>query len=180
MDYIAPWNQQKRTTYKVVTGTVARINPLLRNGGGDCSQFVSVETNEGGVVNFIVTPETYIADFVTIYQGMQAHFIYNADLPAPLIYPPQFGAAAVVSTVTAANVAAGYFNNRLISADNTLKLNMTEGVPVVTSNNQVFYGSPAGRYLLVMYDVSTRSIPAQTTPEKIVVMCPWNEDNLRR
>jgi len=56
MDYIAPWNQQKRTTYKVVTGTVTRINPLQRSGGSECSQFVSVETKEGGVVNFIVTP----------------------------------------------------------------------------------------------------------------------------
>ena len=173
MDYIAPWNQQKRTTYKVITGTVTRITPLQRNGGSDCSQFVSVETKEGGAVNFIVTPETYIADFVTIYRGMQAHFVYNADLPAPLIYPPQFGAAVVVSTATATNVAVGYFDKRLVSADNTLKLNLTDSVPVVTSNNQMFYGSPAGRYLIVMYEASTRSIPAQTTPEKVVVMCQW-------
>lgn len=173
MDYMAPWNTQKRTTYKVVTGTIARITPLQGSGGSECSRFVSVETREGGTVNFIVTPETYIADFVTLYQGMEAHFIYNADLPAILIYPPQFGAAAVVSVDTAVNVAAGYFDKRLVNTDNTLKLNVTKRVPVVTSNNQTFYGSPAGHYLLVMYNMSTRSIPAQTTPEKIVVMCQW-------
>ncbi len=72
------------------------------------------------------------------------------------------------------NVAAGYFDKRLVNTDNTLKLNVTRNVPVVTSNNQTFYGSPAGHYLLVMYNMSTRSIPAQTTPEKIVVMCMWS------
>ena len=180
MDYMEPWKLQERTTYKVVTGRIVRINPLQRSGGSDCSRFVSVETRESGTINFVVTPETYIADFVSLSQGMDAHFIYNADLPAILIYPPQFGAVAVVSVETAVNVAAGYFDKRLVNTDNTLKLNVTRNVPVVTSNNQTFYGSPAGHYLLVMYNMSTRSIPAQTTPEKIVVMCQWNEDNLRR
>lgn len=173
MDYTAPWNVQKRTAYKVVTGRIERIEPLQRSGGSDCSRFVSVETEEGGTINFIVTPETYIADSVSLRRGMEAHFIYNADLPAILIYPPQFGAAAVVSVETSVSVAAGYFDKRLVNTDNTLKLNVNRNVPVVTSNNQVFYGSPAGHYLLVMYSMSTRSIPAQTTPEKIVVMCQW-------
>lgn len=172
MDYFNTRNIYRRITYLTVTGTITQLQPMV-GSGNECSQFVTVEDSSGNVTNFIVTSSTYIADFATLYQGMQAHFVYNAELPVPLIYPPQFTAVAVVSTVSAVNVAVGYFNNRLVSADNGLQLNLTESVPVVTSNNQVFYGSPGSHYLLVMYDRTTRSIPAQTTPEKVVVMCEW-------
>lgn len=173
MDYFNTWNAYKRTGYRTITGTITQINPLRGNAGGECSQMVTVEDASGNVTNFMVSPSTYIADAATMYQGMQAHFAYNADLPAPLIYPPQFPAVAVVSTIISSNIEVGYFNSRLVNSDNTLRLNVTEGVPVVTGNNQVFYGSPANHYLIVMYEQSTRSIPAQTTPERIVVMCEW-------
>ncbi len=173
MEYIRIWDSYKRTTYMTVTGIIKQIRPLYGDGESDCSQQIMVEDETGGITKFFVTPATYIADATTLYEGMQAHFVYNADLPVPLIYPPQFTAVAVVSTVIAPFVKVAYFNNQLISADNTLKLNVSEGVPVVTSNNQIYYGSPAGRYLLVMYDNVTKSIPAQTTPDRIVVMCEW-------
>lgn len=166
------WNRNRRTTYRTVTGAVTGIRPA---GGrnSDCSQLVTVEDASGSITVFMLTPETYVADAATIYRGMQAHFIYNTDLPAPLIYPPQYMAAAVVSTVISSNVAAGFFDSRLVNSENTLQLTMTENVPVVTSNNQMFFGSPENRYLIVMYERSTRSIPAQTTPERVVVMCEW-------
>lgn len=173
MEYIRIWDSFRRTTYLTVTGIITQIEPLMEDNENKCSQMVTVEDEAGGITHFFVTPATYIADATTMYEGMQAHFIYNADLPVPSIYPPQYTAVAVVSTVIATFVKAAYFNNQLISADNTLKLNMNEGVAVVTSNNQSYYGSPAGRYLLVMYEYMTRSIPALTTPDRIVVMCEW-------
>ena len=173
MDNFNVWNSFKRTNYETITGTITQISPLRGRGGNECSQFVTVEDASGNITNFTVTPSTYIADFATLYKGMQAHFVYNADLPAVLIYPPQYHAVAVISTVSASNVEVGFFNNRLVNTDNTLRLNITEAVPVVTSNNQVVFGAPGGRYLIVLYEASTKSIPAITTPEKVVVMCEW-------
>lgn len=174
MDYIRICDSFKRTTYLSVTGMITQISPLFGSAESECSQLVMVEDETGSITNFYVTPSTYIADATTMYEGMQAHFVYNADLPVPLIYPPRYTAVAVVSTVIAPFVKAAYFNEQLVSSDNTLKLNMKEGVAVVTGNNQSYYGSPAGRYLLVMYENMTKSIPAQTTPDRIVVMCGWN------
>lgn len=173
MDQFNVWNSFKRTNYETITGTITNINPLRGSDSNECSQFVTVEDASGNITNFTVTPSTFIADFVTLYKGMQAHFVYNADLPAPAIYPPQYTAVAVISTVSATNVEVGFFNNRLVNTDNTLRLNITESVPVVTSNNQIFFGPPGGRYLIVLYETSTRSIPAITTPEKVIVMCSW-------
>jgi hypothetical protein len=60
-----------------------------------------------------------------------------------------------------------------VNTDATLKLNLMEkgGTEVVMANGQIYYGTPANHYLLVLYSTTTRSIPAMTTPEKIVVFC---------
>ena len=42
---------------------------------------------------------------------------------------------------------------------------------VVTGNGQRFNCTIGGRNLIVFYSVTTRSIPPQTTPRKIIVMC---------
>lgn len=172
MDYLNGFSNYRRSTFQTITGRITEMQPLGTDGG-ECSQLVTIEDVNGSEVDFVVTPDTYMADFVTLYTGMEAHFVYNADLPASLIYPPRYTAVAVVSTISATNVMIGFFNNRLVSADNTLQLNVTDEVPVVTSNNQIYSGSLARRYLLVMYGTTTRSIPPRTTPERIVVMCEW-------
>ena len=59
----------------------------------------------------------------------------------------------------------------LVNEDNTLQLNLDGTVEVRTTNNQYFQGSPANHNLAVIYGNSTRSIPAQTTPMKVVVLC---------
>ena len=53
----------------------------------------------------------------------------------------------------------------------TLQINMDGRVDVRTTNNQYYQGSPAGHDLVVIYETSTRSMPAQTTPIKLVVLC---------
>ena len=54
---------------------------------------------------------------------------------------------------------------------NTLKLNITPYTNIVLGNGQAFSGNPGNRNLIVLYGATTKSIPAQTTPYKIIVMC---------
>jgi len=69
-------------------------------------------------------------------------------------------------------VDVDYYNRSLMNQDMTLQLNLDGSVDITTTNNQRFLGSPAGNDLVVVYTSSTRSIPAQTTPARIVVLCP--------
>ena len=69
------------------------------------------------------------------------------------------------------NVKVDYFNEKLLSSDGMLKLNIAPSTQVVLENGQLFTENPANRYLIVVYGATTRSIPAQTSPEQIVVMC---------
>ena len=65
----------------------------------------------------------------------------------------------------------GFYNMSLVNESQTLQLNMDASVDVRTTNNQYFQGSPANHNLVVVYSSSTRSIPAQTTPMKVYVLC---------
>ena len=175
MDRFVNRNRMQTPMFYAVEGTIVDLRSAAtgRTGAaGDCHLFAAVEDNDGNIVNFIVSPSTYVANFETLREGMEAVFYYRTDAPVPLIYPPQYTAAVVVPRQrNGMFVTVGYFNSALINTEQTLQLNLNSRVQVLTTNNQRFLGSPAEHNLVVFYETSTRSIPAQTTPEKVVVLC---------
>lgn len=169
-------SQPNRKTYLRFQGIVTEINPMIASGGRNrgCSQMVTVEGEDGSIVNFVISPETYVVDSVTLFEGMPVVMFYDADAPAPLIYPPQYRAAVAAQAVPGQNIAVGYFDRNLTSEDLSLRLNIGVNTQVLTMNYQMFTGSPVNRNLIVVYGASTRSIPAQTTPDRVIVMCGNN------
>lgn len=162
-----------RTRFLSITGTVVELYPAGTGGRRDygCILFAGVEDREGNTVNFMVTPSTYVVDFETLSTGMECTFWYAADAPAPLIYPPQYTAVVAVPERNGRMVSVGYFDSTLVNENRTLQLNMDGSVKIRTTNNQYFQGSPANHNLVVIYESSTRSIPAQTTPREVIVLC---------
>ena len=163
----------KRKRFGSVTGTIVDLMPAGRGGSrsNGCVSFASVEDGSGNIVNFMITPSTCVVDFETLSVGMSCTFWYSMDAPAPLIYPPQYNAVAAAREKNGRMVQVGYYNNALVNEDRTLQLNLDGSVEVRTTNNQYFQGNPSNHNLVVTYGSSTRSIPAQTTPFKIVVLC---------
>ena len=145
--------------YQQVTGVITEIN----RGNSCCSQMVSVRTNSE-VINFIVSADTRIIDSVRLRRGMRIAAFYDMTLPVPAIYPPRYQAELITMLRGGQNAKLDYFDDDLVSADNTLRLNIS---PMTNS----FTCSPRNMELLVYYTTSTFSIPAQTTPQKIIVMC---------
>ncbi len=163
----------RRSRFGSVTGTIVDMSPA-RTGGrrtNGCIIYMTVEDREGNTVLFMVTPSTYVVEFETLSLGMTCTFWYAADAPMPLSYPPQYNAVAAAQEKGGRMVSVGYFNASLVNDEQTLQLNMDRRVEVRTSNNQYFQGSPGNHTLVVTYESSTRSIPAQTTPSKVVVLC---------
>ncbi|HWQ75786.1 MAG TPA: hypothetical protein VN441_10755, partial [Syntrophomonas sp.] len=60
---------------------------------------------------------------------------------------------------------------QLESSDGQLRLNLSPYTVIVLTNGQLFSRYPGNRDLIVIYGPSTRSIPAQTTPYRIIVLC---------
>ena len=163
----------RRSRFGSIQGTIVDIVPTrMGNRRADgCMMFVTIEDMDGNTVNFLMTPATYVVDFDTLSVGMDCTFWYEADAPMPLIYPPQYNAVVVAQNRNGRMINVGYYNGALVNDDQTLQLNMDGSVEVRTTNNQYFQGSPANHNLVVVYENSTRSIPAQTTPRQVVVLC---------
>lgn len=174
MDMRANGMPGREKSYRGVQGTIVSMEPTRigsRRADG-CMTFVGLEDRDGDLVNFLVSPTTFALDFIRLREGMEVTMYYRTDEPAPLIYPPQYRAAVVAPQMRGQMVDVDYYNKSLVNQDMTLQLNLNGSVDITTTNNQRFLGSPANNDLVVVYSSSTRSIPAQTTPTKIVVLCP--------
>jgi len=86
-------------------------------------------------------------------------------------------------------VKADKFDFDLLSSDKQLKLNISEKTEILWENNteinwvakpsiEDLKSALSNRNLIVYYDVTTKSIPAQTSPKKIVVLSAQIEDKI--
>ena len=166
-------NQFRRSSFASMQGIIVDMIPMrIGNRRADgCMIFVTIEDVDGNTVNFIISPSTFVVDYTTLSVGMRCSFWYRTDAPVPLIYPPQYNAVVVAQELSERMIDVGFYNTSLVNEDQTLQLNIDGSVDLRTTNNQYFQGNPANHNLVVIYETSTRSIPAQTTPRKVIVLC---------
>ena len=164
----------KMKKFQSFHGVITAIDDFLIDESGEgtgCYKLMSVQDGYGSIVNFVVSPGTYFVDHEMVAIGDGITGFYDANAPVPLIFPPQFNAIIMVRDTPYQNVKVDYFNNQLVSSDNYLRLNIAPYTRIVLENNQAFNRNPANRNLIVVYGATTKSIPAQTTPYEIIVMC---------
>lgn len=158
------------------TGTVKEVT---KRDNGDV--FVVLESEEGGPSNFVITETTSLIGGLELKEGQTLTGFYENNRPMILIYPPQYNVSAVVEAQENLFVKADRFDKDLVSSDNMLKLNISEDTEIVWENGTQINWIKAptseeltdvlgDRKLIAFYDVSTKSIPAQTTPKKVVVL----------
>lgn len=164
-----PGNNMPAADFASVTGTVTDIIPM----SDGCYQMITVMGRDGSVTNFTAGPDTYFVDHVRLTAGMEVQAFYDTSRPAVLIYPPQYQAVVVARALPNRNVTVGWFGFRLVNRENTLQLNVSNRTRVVLENGQDYMGNLENRLLTVVYGATTRSIPAQTTPSQIIVMCRY-------
>jgi len=154
----------------------------------DNDPYVNHITVEGAedyeIINFIITENTLFmtaegikpVEEISVGDELVVYFI--EPFVSTMIFPPQREASVFVRPTrdAAQTIFFGRFNNELISDDNSLKLNVSGDTTILRANGTD--GSEVvleGRDLAVVYTISTRSIPAQTTPELIVILNPTPE-----
>lgn len=150
-----------------VNGVIQNISEFDNNC---CMQEVTIR-NSDGIQNFIVSPDTYVISEVRLRVGMNVTAFYDADLPIPLIFPPRYQAIFIGRRNPQETLYAGQFDRSLTSLDGALQLNIGRSTEIVTSNGQPYNCSLEAQTLIVYYTTTTRSIPPQTTPRKIIVVC---------
>lgn len=160
--------------FQSFSGVVRAIDDFwtgTNNDGGGCYQLYSIDNGNGATVNFVVEPMTYFVNHTMVRVGDRVTGFYDGNVPTPLIYPPQYRAVVMAKNSSSHNVKVSFFNNQLVSSDGMLSLNVTNNTKIALENGQAFDRYPGNRNLIVVYGSTTRSIPAQTTPEQIIVMC---------
>ena len=157
------------SSYEKVTGVIRDI----RSGGSCCSLLISVDT-DGEIVNFVVSGDTIVVDNTRLRQGDKGSCIfYDTSLPAPANFStPVSGGTGDCIKSRAGCRAEAFFDDTLTAEDGSLKLNLSPVTNIRTLNGQRFMCSPEGQDLLVYYSSVTKSIPPQTAPQRIIVMCP--------
>ncbi len=135
-------------------------------------------------INYIVSDRTLVYDTDgnqkttgDLKEGMHLVVYTNAYAPAPLIMPPQYQADVII--ISGENAMAKFHDvdtyfedqNMLVNAANQLALHIGKDVNIVGRDDKAVAADALnGKDLLVFYTSSTRSIPAQTTPDKVVVL----------
>lgn len=142
----------------------------MSRGNDCCSQMMTLRTGNG-ITNFMITPETRVIDNRQLRAGLRVAAFYDASLPVPLIFPPQYQAQIIAVLASGQEIMLNEFDRDLTATDNSLQLNIAGNTRIETINGQDVNCNPGNHTLLVYYTATTRSIPPQTTPTRIVVLC---------
>ncbi len=159
--------KDEQAYYDYYTGLVKEINDFHAREG---SKIISLESEENGPANLVISEDTYIVGDEEITLGSTITGFYKANEPMILIYPPQYNVKVLAVNNKNYNIKVDRFDENLVSADNMLKLNVSEETEIILEDGKVFDGNIENANLVVIYDISTRSIPAQTIPIKIIVL----------
>lgn len=161
-------NEEKQTKFNSFTGTVKKITDFegIKKG----SKYVLVEDVAGKEANIIISKDTYIVNNENIDIGSVITGFYDADKPMIMIYPPQYNAEVIAVFSKEQNIKVDSFDKNLVSFDKSLKLNISNDTKIITQDGKPFKGKLTNKKLVVIYDVSTKNIPAQTNPIQIIVL----------
>lgn len=152
---------------------------VTKNYQEDGVAYLDCTDSAGGAASVVISEKTALFDGTgakitanDIKDGAQITLFVHAAEPMTMQLPPQYRPNLIVVQTENSNfVKAEVFSNELISADNSLALNIGENTVIETQNGgKATADDIKGMHLAVFYTSSTRSIPAQTTPDKIVIL----------
>lgn len=162
-----PESGKKQVAFKAFTGTVKEIRDFQAETG---RKYVAVESESGEQATIVISDNTYVVNKVEITEGTVITGYYDATAPMIMIYPPQYSAEVVEVVEKGQNIKVDKFDENLLSSDLWLKLNISDKTEIISQDGKAYDGNLKNKNLVVFYDVTTKSIPAQTTPTKIVVL----------
>lgn len=138
--------------------------------------------NENGGLRFVVAPTATIVDRETgsvitadkLTEGMEVAVIYGANAPMGMSMPPYMGqVTTVVANADKGSISVGHFNDDLLNEKDLLQLNISEKTTILTTlgtKSILSADDVKGKDAVVFYDITTRSIPAQTTPSLVLLL----------
>ena len=166
---------QVQEKFLKLTGT---LSSLEKNENG---LLYGVNEQQDNVFNIVVGEETVVVDNtgkrVELKEGMNFTAYVDGNKPMILIYPPQYlPDLVIVQTEEVGFAEVAQFDENF--ANESLKLNISDETVIENlSGTAVEAKNIVGIDVAVFYKFTTFSIPAQTTPSKIIVLS-YDEEEL--
>lgn len=138
-------------------------------------------------IRFLVQPGTLVMNVDTLEMmsvkdikvGMNVTVVLNKNTPMTMSIPAMCSQqVAILVNSSNKQVEVGYFDETLTNEANTLKLNVSEDTMIQNNRGErrVFTEEDIKKQdAIVVYTTSTRSIPAQTNPEYVIILAPTEE-----
>lgn len=157
--------------FSAVTGSVTAVETEDREDGTTVTR-IAIAYGEDAEAVLISDADTFQAAGENAQLGDTVTGYYDATRPMILIYPAQYQLVAVaVNPSEDASITVDRFSgDPLISSDGGLQLNLSGETKILSRDGSDYVGALDGAVLAVYYTITTRSIPAQTSPSKIVVL----------
>ncbi|WP_338651871.1 copper amine oxidase N-terminal domain-containing protein [Lysinibacillus sp. Y5S-8] len=132
---------------------------------------------DGEQINVLeMTKDTLVFDNtgkkVDLQKGDKVIAYTFANKPQKYIYPPQFNPEVViVESEEVGFVEVDYFFEDLTNTYDMLKLNIGNETELLNAKSEKVEAKDlTEKHLVVFYTASTKSIPAQTTPSRVIVL----------
>lgn len=131
---------------------------------------------------FVLSPSTSIIDAATLQVmsvadlqvGQNISVVISQNAPMTMSLPAICTeVTAVVVNAADKNVAVGHFDETLTDMENMLQLNIDETTSIQNTRGErrrFVAEDVAGQNAIVVYTTSTRSLPAQTVPEYVMII----------
>ena len=173
-------NAQEKSEYEVLKGEIKEISYdaaqkfiwLIREDGGDFVLLITEKTVLSDVDGLIQLDGLKVGDKVTGY------FIQPQIIS--MQYPPKVESFAIVKQdiQSGKSLYVGMFGENHLALDNALKLDLSEKTSIIDVDGNTYQGSLVDKMLIVYYSMTTRSIPPQTAPKKVIVLSNGPQDQV--
>ncbi len=151
---------------------------LVEKVEGDNNKFYSIEDENGNPLTFVVTEDTYMLYETEIKIGDTISGYFTTNIPLIAIYPPQYPVDVLIKDNDYFSTKYSIFDENYLSTDEELVINVSyEKSKIVDRNGNEYKESIIDKPIIAIYSITTRSLPPQTSPEKIIVLDGINESS---
>ncbi len=167
--------QQVQPIFIKVTGTVENVE--VRE---NATYYTMVDGDKTNIV--ITNKDSLVFDNmgkeVKLQKGDKVSAYSYAKKPMLAIYPPQYNPEVIiVETEEMGTVEVDFFNNELVDTENYVKLTIGPDTKLQSASGKAVKAEDlAEQHLVAFYTVATMSIPAQTSPSKVIVLDQIEQD----
>ncbi|QAT43605.1 copper amine oxidase N-terminal domain-containing protein [Aminipila luticellarii] len=167
--------KQQEHQYITEEGTISSVEDQ-----GDYYR-VQIENDKIGMI-FYMDQKAFVVDQKSgkrleakdLKKDMRITAILPANAVMTMSIPPQTSqAVGFIIREDSSAMDVSVYDDALVNQDNTLKLNLSEDTQIVDAkgSDKAFTAADIkNKACVVLYTISTRSIPAQTAPEMVIIL----------